>query len=175
MRVFISILKLWILSNPRYCSTIIRVCQFCLWTTTTVERSPIWSDSFLCLMVHNQDSYLQELKIDLYIASFFKLLWRFSDSFTLDAFSYFSLCTRNPMPPCFFWKVLRWWESSPVDQCYKSKHVYSKSVPMPTLMKLIFLFVFIPIQSTCICVPRMDIKFSFHTMKWWITQENLLK
>ena len=32
-------------------------------------------------LVYNQDTYLQGLKIDLYIASFFKLLWRFSDSF----------------------------------------------------------------------------------------------
>ena len=96
-------------------------------------------------------------------------------SCTLYDSRYCPACTREPKLPCLFWKVLRWWESSPVDQCYQSEHVYSKSVPMPTLMKLIFLFVFIPIQSTCICVPRMDIKFSFHTMKWWITQENLLK
>ena len=86
-------------------------------------------------------------------------------SCTLHVSRYCPACTREPKLPCLFWKVLRWWESSPVDQCYQSEHVYCKSVFLPTLMKLIFRSVFISIQSTCICVLSMDIMFSFHTMK----------
>ena len=89
-------------------------------------------------------------------------------SCTLHVSRYCPACTRDPKLPCWFSLIYRWWESSLVVQdC--------KSVLLPKLIKLIFLFVFISIQCTCICVPRMDIKFSFHTMKWWITQENLLK